>query len=74
MALAVKNTVGALRAARTASEAVIVQRVIAVVGNARALQQGVSVILTSAEIAGLVVEMALLKDHHLEETITHAII
>jgi hypothetical protein len=30
-----------------------VQRVIAVVGNARALQQGVSVILTSAEIAGL---------------------
>lgn len=44
---------GAPRAARIGSGAAIVQRVIAVVGNARVSLQGASVTLMSAEIAGL---------------------
>lgn len=56
MVPAVKNTVGAPRAARIGSGAAIVQRVIAVVGNARVSLQGASVTLMSAEIAGLVAE------------------
>lgn len=71
MVLAARNTAGAPRAAKTASEAVIVQRVTAVVGNARVLLQCVSVIPMSAAIAGLVAEMALLMDHHLGEITTH---
>lgn len=48
-----RTSAGAPRAAKIASEAVIVQRVTAVVGNARVLLQCVSVIPMSAAIAGL---------------------
>lgn len=57
MKLAVKNIVGAQRAAKIGSGDAIVQRVSAEVGNAHALLLDVNVTQMFAEIAGLVVEM-----------------
>lgn len=57
MELAVKNIVGAQRAAKIGSGDVTVQRVSAEVGNAHALLLDANVTQMFAEIAGLVVEM-----------------
>jgi len=68
MELAVKNIVGAQRAAKIGSGDAIVQKVNAEVGNARALLLDVSVTQMFAEIAGLVVEMVHWVSHPVEET------
>jgi hypothetical protein len=65
---AVRSTVGAQRAAKIASEVVIVQRASAAAGNVLALLQVESVTLMSAATAGLAVEMVHLEGQLCEGT------
>lgn len=74
MELVVRNIVGAPRAARTALEDAIAPRVSVGAASARALQLGVNVTQTSAEIVGSAVEMAHWMSHQREGMVINAAI